>query len=285
MKKLINLLFVSFVVAGLLSMTAFTQEYSYDYKEMSMDEYKTELARWQTCEADNKTAIAEVESEIATMTYEIATTEQNTTDVWNEIYALLGTDKEGYESYLQQLQALESELSGFVALSPEDIYTRRDELNGFKDRLAELKKDKKSVTTESGNYISNIENLIAQAEEKGKPAAAGLYEVERGDYLWKIARKSDIYGNAYAWIRIYTSNRDQISNPDLIYPNQTFRIPRMAGPNEHWVEGGEFLYKIAGYSNVYGNAFRWQKLYEANKDIITDPNLIYPHMVLSVPRD
>jgi len=111
-----------------------------------------------------------------------------------------------------------------------------------------------------------------------------MYEVQRGDYLWKIARKPDIYGNPYAWIRIYTANRDQIKNPDLIYPAQVFRIPKVPGPNEYWVEKGEFLYKIAGYASVYGNPFDWQKIYEANKDVISDPNLIYPYMILKVPR-
>jgi nucleoid-associated protein YgaU len=269
----------------LLALTVIAQEYSYDYENMKMDEYKTELAKWQKCEADNKAAIAEEEGKIATLNDEIATLDQQYGDVWNEIYGLLGTTEEGYNDYLNQLKALENDLSGFVALSPEDIYTRKDELDGFKKQLADLKKNKCSLTSESQNYISRIENLIAQAEEKGKPAAAGLYEVQRGDYLWRIARKPDIYGDPYAWIKIYTYNRDQISDPNLIYPNQTFRIPRIAGPDEHWVERGEFLYKIAGYSNIYGNPFQWQKIYEANKTVITDPNLIYPHMVLRIPKN
>jgi LysM repeat protein len=214
----------------------------------------------------------------------MASVEQQIDDTWNEIYAMLGTDKAGYEAYLGQLKALENELSGFVALSPEDIYTRMDELEAYKARLADLQKEKMSLTSESQGYISRIENLIAQAEEKGKPAAAGMYEVQRGDYLWKIAKMPDIYGDAYAWMRIYTYNRDQIKDPNLIYPAQVFRIPRMAGPNEHWVARGEFLSKIAGYSNVYGNPFQWQRLYEANKAVIMDPNLIYPHMVLQIPR-
>lgn len=278
----LNIILVTFF---LLTLTVIAQEYSYDYKNMKMDEYKTELAKWQKCEADNKAAIAEEEGKIATLNDEIATLEQQYADTWNEIYGLLGTTEEGYKDYLNQLKTLENDLSGFVALSPEDIYTRKDELDGFKSQLANLKKDKCSLTSESINYISRIENLIAQAEEKGKPAAAGLYEVQRGDYLWRIARKPDIYGDPYAWIKIYTYNRDQISDPNLIYPNQTFRIPRIAAPNEHWVERGEFLYKIAGYSNVYGNPFQWQKIYEANKTVITDPNLIYPHMVLRIPKN
>jgi len=255
---------------------------SYDYKKMSMDEYKAELAKWQKCEADNKAKIAEEEAQIAKLNGEIAALDQQIETTWNEIYALLGTDKAGYQEYLGQLKGLENELGGFVALSPEDIYGRKGELQAFKDRLAAVKKDKKGLSTEAQGYISQIENLIAQAEEKGKPAAAGMYEVVRGDYLWKIAKSPDIYGDPYAWIKIYTYNRDQINDPNLIYPKQVFRIARMAGPDEYWVGKGEFLSGIAG--KLLGSTFQWQKLYDANKSVIDDPNLIYPHMVLKVPR-
>ncbi len=268
----------------LFSVSLFAQEYSYDYKTMSMDEYKAELAKWQKCETDNKAKIAETEAANAKLKEDIASLNQQVDALWDEIYALLGSDKAGYQDYLGQLKSLENELNGFVALSPEDIYSRKGELDALKKRLAELKKSKLSLTTESQGSISRIENLIAQAEEKGKPAAAGMYEVVRGDYLWKISKKPDIYSDPYAWIRIYTYNKDQINDPNLIYPKQTFRIPRMAGPGEYWVARGEFLSKIAGYANIYGNPFQWQKLYEANKSVITDPNLIYPHMVLKIPK-
>lgn len=272
------------IIVSIMSLGLLAQDYSYDYENMKMDEYKAELAKWQKCEADNKAKIAEEEAAIAKVKEEIAATESQTDDVWNEIYALMDTDAAGYQAYLNQLKALESGLGGFVSLSPEDIYTRMSELDEFKNQLADLKKDKRSLTTESQGYISRIENMIAQAEEKGKPAAAGMYEVQRGDYLWKIANMPDIYGDAYAWMKIYSYNKDQINDPNLIFPAQVFRIPRMASPNEHWVAGGEFLYKIAGYSNVYGNPFQWQRIYEANKSFIDDPNLIYPHMVLKIPR-
>ncbi|GAB4329841.1 MAG: hypothetical protein Kow0037_05160 [Calditrichia bacterium] len=283
--KRINVVLLTLLIAVFLGGNLFAQEYSYDYKQMKMDEYKIELAKWQKCEAENKAKIAEEEAKSAQLNQEIAAVENEINTVQDEIYALLTTNKNDFESYLGNLKTLENDLSGFVAMSPEDIYTRKDELEGMKQRLAELKQDKNSLHSKSQGYIASIENLISQAEEKAKPAAAGRYEVMKGDYLWKIAKRPDVYGDPYAWIRIYTYNKDQISNPDLIYPNQVFRIPRMAGPNEHWVQKGEFLYKIAGYSNVYGNSFKWQKLYEANKDVISDPNVIFPHMVLTIPRD
>ena len=124
------LLSVIFVVVSILALNLFAQEYSYDYEKMTMDEYKTELAKWQKCEADNKAMIADEEGQIANLNDEIASTDQQIADTWNDIYTLLGTDKAGYEDYLSKLQALQNDLTGFVALSPEDIYTRKGELDG-----------------------------------------------------------------------------------------------------------------------------------------------------------
>jgi nucleoid-associated protein YgaU len=56
------------------------------------------------------------------------------------------------------------------------------------------------------------------------PAPAGQqYTVVKGDSLSKIAKR--VYGDAQQWRKIYEANRDQIKNPDLIYPGQTFTIP------------------------------------------------------------
>ncbi len=49
------------------------------------------------------------------------------------------------------------------------------------------------------------------------------YRVQPGDSLWKISEK--FYGNGNRWKEIYDANKDQIQNPDLIYPNQTLAVP------------------------------------------------------------
>ena len=45
----------------------------------------------------------------------------------------------------------------------------------------------------------------------------------KGDSLSKIAKR--FYGDAQQWRKIFEANKDQIKNPDLIHPGQTFRIP------------------------------------------------------------
>ena len=49
------------------------------------------------------------------------------------------------------------------------------------------------------------------------------YTVVAGDTLSGIAQAR--YGNASLWPRLFEANRDQISNPDLIFPGQVLRIP------------------------------------------------------------
>lgn len=60
----------------------------------------------------------------------------------------------------------------------------------------------------------------------GAPALApgGTYVVQRGNSLWLIARR--LYGQGIRYTAIYSANRDQIRDPDLIYPGQHFKLPK-----------------------------------------------------------
>jgi nucleoid-associated protein YgaU len=59
-----------------------------------------------------------------------------------------------------------------------------------------------------------------------------------------------------------------------------------AGPQKeevrfYTIEAGDSLSKIA--KKFYGNANDWPKLFEANKEVINDPNLIYPGQTIRIP--
>ena len=58
----------------------------------------------------------------------------------------------------------------------------------------------------------------------GKEQADGqLLVVAPGTNLWRIARAT--YGRGAAYTIIYQANREQIEDPDRIYPGQVFRMP------------------------------------------------------------
>lgn len=50
--------------------------------------------------------------------------------------------------------------------------------------------------------------------------------VSRGDSLWRISRTT--YGTGERYPLVLKANRDKIRNPDLIYPGQTFVLPKQA---------------------------------------------------------
>ncbi len=69
---------------------------------------------------------------------------------------------------------------------------------------------------------------IAHAGKAERVGAApqvfiGKVVIQPGDNLWNIARA--IYGRGIRYTVIYEANRDQIRDPDLIYPGQVFTTP------------------------------------------------------------
>ncbi|RMH93804.1 LysM peptidoglycan-binding domain-containing protein [Lysobacter pythonis] len=49
------------------------------------------------------------------------------------------------------------------------------------------------------------------------------YTVQAGDSLSKIAKA--VYGDGSRWNAIFEANKDQIDDPDKIFPGQVLRIP------------------------------------------------------------
>ena len=68
--------------------------------------------------------------------------------------------------------------------------------------------------------------------EEPAPVVSSTHTVEKGENLWGISESSDGYGDPFQWPIIYKANLDQIKDPDLIYPNQKFEIPRDASDAE-----------------------------------------------------
>jgi nucleoid-associated protein YgaU len=54
------------------------------------------------------------------------------------------------------------------------------------------------------------------------------------------------------------------------------------GGGTYIVVKGDSLSKIA--KREYGDANKWRMIYEANKDLIKDPDLIYPGQSLRIPQ-
>lgn len=67
---------------------------------------------------------------------------------------------------------------------------------------------------------------------KTMPTVSGHYIVKKGDNLWTIASRSRIFGDPFEWPLLYRENRDQIKDPDWIYPAQDFNFKRAMSAEE-----------------------------------------------------
>jgi nucleoid-associated protein YgaU len=79
-----------------------------------------------------------------------------------------------------------------------------------------------------------VEEVVVEevVVEEPAPVVSSTHTVEKGESLWGISESSDGYDDPFQWPIIYKANLDQIKDPDLIYPNQKFEIPRDASDAE-----------------------------------------------------
>lgn len=73
--------------------------------------------------------------------------------------------------------------------------------------------------------VSEIQSNLVVTKEA---PAATMYEVKKGDTLWKIAETHYGKGKGASYEAIFEANRPMLSHPDKIYPGQILRIPPLA---------------------------------------------------------
>ena len=76
----------------------------------------------------------------------------------------------------------------------------------------------------AGN-VEGVESVDASGVEVPASESNSLiYEIRKGDTLWKIAEKH--LGDGSRYTEIFEANKEVIKNPDLIYPGQKIRIQK-----------------------------------------------------------
>ncbi len=66
------------------------------------------------------------------------------------------------------------------------------------------------------------------APRRARQGRFDTYVVQKGESLWTIAAKPEVYGKASQWRRLYDANRDLLKTPDSIKPGMTLTVPRGA---------------------------------------------------------
>lgn len=133
----------------------------------------------------------------------------------DEFYASLGFNKADIENFRKNLNSLSAKID--AQESPKA------------DRQAELDAMKKNKISALQEFFDKVHNQLQRKLDAWQEKPKDIdYTVVKGDHLWGIAKKKEHYANPFAWPMIYQANRDQIKNPDLIFPKQIFKIPNLS---------------------------------------------------------
>lgn len=92
------------------------------------------------------------------------------------------------------------------------------------------------IAVSPGNHIVRVDQTVGDGQVQlrveqpfntGEPIDQSLAEggvfVRPGNTLWQIARQ--LYGSGVRYTLIFGENSEQITDPDLIYPGQVFKLP------------------------------------------------------------
>ena len=69
------------------------------------------------------------------------------------------------------------------------------------------------------------------------------------------------------------------SKPSTVVQPNPEAIPVI---EEYTIKGGDSLSKIA--KHFYGDAQKWNIIFESNKDTIKNPDLIHPGQIIKIPK-
>lgn len=75
-----------------------------------------------------------------------------------------------------------------------------------------------------GRVTARVEMPFTRGEAEQVGTGETQVVVQPGNSLWRIARRT--YGQGIRFTLLYEANKDQIRDPDLIYPGQLFVVPR-----------------------------------------------------------
>lgn len=96
----------------------------------------------------------------------------------------------------------------------------REHTNLNSDQTGRMQRGATAIGNGDGRMAADLLGaLLAELR-----AARMTYTVMRGDSLWRIAGRSNVYGDPYQWPLIYRANADQIRDADLIHPEQRLNI-------------------------------------------------------------
>ncbi len=201
-------------------------------EELTKEEWQRQITELTAKRNELKSRLDGLDSEISGVKAKLSELDAAIQRCKDETYALVEASDAEIAAFDERLKGVEGRVDKLSRMSDEELLKNRDELDKLLSNLDEMGDTKLGLLPEFHDRIRRLKDRITALQEslmrKEKIYVVGTWWRDR-DCLWNIAKKVEIYDNPWRWPKIWQGNRDQIKDPDLIYPGQKLKIPT-AGP-------------------------------------------------------
>lgn len=215
--KRIGLIAVSLVLIGAVASA----------QEMSKDEWQKEMARYTQLRNELQAKLKTLTDEVKGLESQSAKLSADIDRCLDDLYALVGSNRQEAAAYREEIAAAERKADELLRLSDVDLVARASEVKDLDATVKRLRANRLAIIPEFSTRLDALDGKVAsllKAIGGEKFYTVGRWSTDR-DCLWNIAKKKDIYDNAWLWPKIWQGNTDQIRNPDIIRPGQKLRVP------------------------------------------------------------
>ena len=172
-----------------------------------------------------------LQGDMATLQGDVTTLQGDMTTVQEKV--------KGHEKIHQVLKKDVKDLQTSVSVAKEMAATAKMEADQARKEIKQLTRDTQEKTDLLFAKLNNLEKRVRALEQrvgkkplKLKPKKlypvkkiGKLYEVKKGESLWRISGHKDVYNDPSKWKKIYEANKNKIANPNVVYPGQRLVIP------------------------------------------------------------
>jgi FtsZ-binding cell division protein ZapB len=214
-------------------------------EDLTKAEADIRIAEWNTKVNGLQTELDGLNNETTALNTQMTQVMNDSKKCQEEIYALLGATEADVNNFRERLGRIESRVREISRMPDDQLGPMIPEVKQLEAQLSGMRREKLAVLPEFYNKIIDIQREINGIYGRATAKPSGTYTVgtwsKDRDCLWNIAGKEAIYNDPRMWPKIYVANKDQIRNPDIIFPGQQLQIPT-AGPKSDEELRAERLY-------------------------------------------
>ena len=151
-------------------------------------------------------------------------------DAENALYSSVGMNKNSLVEFRKKFDETEKKINNKIGTCEDAKKMYFNEIEASKAKCLPEFYDR---------YLAMKSKLDTWCKELGKTGQTGQYTVVKGDCLWRIAGKKEIYSNSKYWPKLWEANEEgvisapahtpmKIRNPNLIYPGQVLKVPALS---------------------------------------------------------